>query len=107
MYCAFYGFWGGRTCFPGRDCVRLPVHCCIALFCCFLPNQVVRAWPGKSTVFGVAGLVIYFEARKVVQWVLAFLFVLSCIHSLEPTKTGQAKASRPPARGRLAGGAGV
>ena len=40
------------------------------------------AW--KSTVFGVAGLVTHFEARKVVQWVLAHWFVLSCIHSLEP-----------------------
>ena len=29
---AFF-YRGGRTCFPGRDCVRLPVHCCIALFC--------------------------------------------------------------------------
>ena len=26
-------YWGGRTCFPGRDCVHLQVHCCIALFC--------------------------------------------------------------------------
>ena len=46
------------------------------------------AW--ESTVFGVAGLVIHFEARKVVQWVLAHWLVLSCIHSLEPTKTSQA-----------------
>ena len=46
------------------------------------------AW--GSTVFGVAGLVIYFEGRKVVQWVLAHWLVLSCIHSLEPTKTSQA-----------------
>ena len=43
-----------------------------------------------STVYGVAVLVIHFEARKVVQWVLAHWFVLSGIHSLEPTKTGQA-----------------
>ena len=46
------------------------------------------AW--GSTVFGVAGLVIYFEGRKVVQWLLAHWLVLSCIHSLEPTKTSQA-----------------
>ena len=44
----------------------------------------------ESTVFGVAGLVIYSEGRKVVQWVLAHWLVLSGIHSLEPTKTGQA-----------------
>ena len=46
------------------------------------------AW--GSTVYGVAGLVIYFEGQKVVQWVLAHWLVLSCIHSLEPTKTSQA-----------------
>ena len=40
-----------------------------------------------STVFGVAGLVIYFEGRKVVQWMLAHWLVLSCIHSREPAKT--------------------
>ena len=42
------------------------------------------AW--KSTVFGVAGLVGHFEARRVVQWVLEHWFVLSCIHSLEPRR---------------------
>ena len=29
---AFF-YWGGQTCFLGRDCVRLQIHCCIALFC--------------------------------------------------------------------------
>ena len=29
---AFF-YLGGQTCFPGRDCVQLRVHCCIALFC--------------------------------------------------------------------------
>ena len=61
---------GSRTSFPGRDCVPLPVHCWIALSFHLLPNQVVRAWPWKSTVFGVAGLVTHFEAREVVQWLL-------------------------------------
>ena len=46
------------------------------------------AW--GSTVFGVAGLVIHFEARKVVQWMLAHWLVLSCIHSRELAKTSLA-----------------
>ena len=58
-----------------------------------VPIPVLRTTPSiawGSTVFGVAGLVIHFEARKVVRWVLAHWFVMSCIHSLEPTETGQA-----------------
>ena len=42
------------------------------------------AW--GSTVYGVAILVIHFEARKVVQWVHAHWFVLSCIRALEPRR---------------------
>ena len=76
--------------FPGRDCVRLRVHCCIVLVLLFAAESTCSSMAWGSTVFGVAGLVIYFEGRKVVQWVLAHWLVLSCIHSLEPTKTSQA-----------------
>ena len=51
-----------------------------------VPIPVLRTTPNiawESTVFGVAGSVTHFEARKVVQWVLAHWLVLSCIHSLE------------------------
>ena len=57
----------------------------------FIPVlRVVPSMAWGSTVYGVAGLVFQFEARKVGQWMLAHWFVLSGIHSLEPTKTGQA-----------------
>ena len=32
-FCGAFSYRGGQTCFPGRDCVRLRVHCWIALFC--------------------------------------------------------------------------
>ena len=32
LFCGVFLYWGGRTCFPGRDRVCHPVHCCIALF---------------------------------------------------------------------------
>ena len=35
-----------------RVLVRLPVHCCIALFFCLLPNRDVRAWPGGALFSG-------------------------------------------------------
>ena len=117
-------FGGGRTCFPDRDCRRLPriaLHISSLLLACsaepFSTGAAGRVFPGRdcvrlsspllhsstllistrsscasmawgSTVFGVAALVIHFEDRKVGQWVLAHWF--SGIHSLEPTKTGQA-----------------
>ena len=39
-------------CFPGRDCVQLPVHCGIALLCCCLPVQDVRVWYGWTLFSG-------------------------------------------------------
>ena len=66
------------------------------------------AW--GSTVFGVAGVVTHFEARKVVQWVLAHWFVLSCIHSLEPRRLANPPRVSPLHVARLVlwirGGAG-
>ena len=43
---------GRSDVFPDRDRVRLHVHCCLALFCCWLPSQHVRAWPGGALFSG-------------------------------------------------------
>ena len=58
--------------------------------------NVFEAWAWGSTVFGVAGLVNSFEARKVVLWLLetcqqSHTGLVSCrFHSLEATRTSQA-----------------
>ena len=85
-----YLLGGGRTCFPDRECVRLPVHCCIALFFCLLPDQVVRAWPGGA-LFSV--WLDWSFISKLERWFSGCSRSGLCcpgIHSLEPTKTGQA-----------------
>ena len=122
MFCAFYGFWGDRTCLPGRDCVppcalvshrryldvdselRREASClrggswvsnvsrgemfegvvgstflgwdqhglrCLLFGRLFkalgVPIPVLRTTPSiawESTVFGVAGFVAHFEARR-------------------------------------------
>ena len=43
---------GRSDVFPGRDRVRLHVHCCLVLFCRWLPTQRVRAWPGGALFSG-------------------------------------------------------
>ena len=41
--------------FPGRDCVHLRVHCCIALFDRFLFVHIVRACCGQALRLGLVG----------------------------------------------------
>ena len=41
--------------FPGRDCVHLRVHCCIALFVRFLSGHDLRAFCGQTLQLGLVG----------------------------------------------------
>ena len=49
---AFLPVPGRSDVFPDRDRERLHVHCCLALFCCWLPSQHVRAWLGGALFSG-------------------------------------------------------
>ena len=55
LFCGASVCLGGRTCFPGRDCVHRRVHCCIALFDRFLFVHVVRACCGWTLFSGSVG----------------------------------------------------
>ena len=55
LFCGASVYLGGQTCFPGRDCVHLRVHCCIALFDRFLFVHIVRACCGQTLRLGLVG----------------------------------------------------